>query len=184
MATWSKHDQGSFDLPHLPLLSRRASTRAPITFATVAGMPPEYGLYAAMVPAIIAALWGSSWHLVSGPTTAIAIVVFATISPLAPPGTEHYVKLVLTLTLLVGVFQLLLGLLRMGTGRQFRVAYGRRRLHGGCGHPDRCEPGAAFLRRRHPPRQRRLQGVRGTRAAVGRRQPLVLERRQHTKGKS
>ena len=48
-----------------------------VAFATIAGLPPEYGLYAAMVPAIVAALWGSSWHLVSGPTTAISIVVFA-----------------------------------------------------------------------------------------------------------
>lgn len=86
-----------------------------VAFATVADMPPEYGLYAAMIPAIVAALWGSSWHLVSGPTTAISIVVFATISPFAPPGSEQYVKLVLTLTLLVGLFQLTLGLLRMGT---------------------------------------------------------------------
>lgn len=86
-----------------------------VAFATIAGMPPEYGLYAAMVPAIVAALWGSSWHLVSGPTTAISIVVFAAISPLAEPGSPHYVALVLTLTLLVGVFQLALGLLRLGT---------------------------------------------------------------------
>jgi SulP family sulfate permease len=68
-----------------------------------------------MLPAIVAALWGSSWHLVSGPTTAISIVVFATISPLAPPGSEAYVGMVLTLTLLVGLLQLALGLLRMGT---------------------------------------------------------------------
>jgi SulP family sulfate permease len=86
-----------------------------VAFATVAGMPPEFGLYAAMIPAIVAALWGSSWHLVSGPTTAISIVVFATISPLAAPGSQAYIQLVLTLTLLVGVFQLALGLLRMGT---------------------------------------------------------------------
>lgn len=86
-----------------------------VAFATIAGMPPEYGLYAAMLPAIVAALWGSSWHLVSGPTTAISIVVFATISPLAPVGSSEYVALVLTLTLMVGGFQLLLGLLRMGT---------------------------------------------------------------------
>lgn len=86
-----------------------------VAFATIAGMPPEYGLYAAMVPAIVAALWGSSWHLVSGPTTAISIVVFATISPFAPPGSEDYVRLVLTLTLLIGVFQLALGALRLGT---------------------------------------------------------------------
>lgn len=86
-----------------------------VAFATIAGMPPEYGLYAAMLPAIIAALWGSSWHLVSGPTTAISIVVFATISPLAPAGSAQFVSLVLTLTLLVGVIQLMLGLLRLGT---------------------------------------------------------------------
>ena len=86
-----------------------------VAFATIAGMPPEFGLYAAMLPAVVAALWGSSWHLVSGPTTAISIVVFATISPLAAPGGADYVRLVLTLTMLVGLFQLLLGALRLGT---------------------------------------------------------------------
>lgn len=86
-----------------------------VAFATIAGMPPEYGLYAAMMPAIVAALWGSSWHLVSGPTTAISIVVFATMSPLADPGSPEYVALVLTLTFLVGVFQLALGALQLGT---------------------------------------------------------------------
>ena len=85
-----------------------------VAFATIAGMPPQYGLYAAMLPAIVAALWGSSWHLVSGPTTAISIVVFATMSPLATAGSPEYVRLVLTLTLLVGVFQLGLGMLRLG----------------------------------------------------------------------
>ncbi len=85
-----------------------------VAFATIAGLPPQYGLYAAMLPAIVAALWGSSWHLVSGPTTAISIVVFATISPLAPAGSPEYVGLVLTLTLMVGIFQLALGLLGMG----------------------------------------------------------------------
>jgi SulP family sulfate permease len=41
-----------------------------VAFATLAGMPPEYGLYGAMIPAVVGALWGSSWHLVSGPTNA------------------------------------------------------------------------------------------------------------------
>ncbi len=86
-----------------------------VAFATIAGMPPEYGLYAAMFPAIVAALWGSSWHLVSGPTTAISIVVFAAISPLAEPGSPTYISLVLTLTFLAGLFQLILGFLRLGT---------------------------------------------------------------------
>lgn len=85
-----------------------------VAFATIAGMPPEYGLYAAMLPAVIAALWGSSWHLVSGPTTAISIVVFATMSPLAEAGSPQYVNLVLTLTFLIGVIKLVFGILRLG----------------------------------------------------------------------
>ncbi len=85
-----------------------------VAFASIAGLPPEYGLYAAMVPAVVAALWGSSWHLVSGPTTAISIVVFAAVSPRAAPGSAEYIGLVLTLTLLVGLMQLAMGLVRLG----------------------------------------------------------------------
>jgi SulP family sulfate permease len=85
-----------------------------VAFATLAGMPPQYGLYAAMVPAIIAALFGSSWHLVSGPTNVISIFVFASLSPLAEPGGAHYIGLMLTLTLLTGFMQLAMGLARMG----------------------------------------------------------------------
>ena len=86
-----------------------------VAFATIAGMPPQYGLYAGMIPAIVAALFGSSWHLVSGPTTAASVVLFSTLSPYALPGSAEYVTLALTLTLMVGVFQLALGMLRLGT---------------------------------------------------------------------
>lgn len=85
-----------------------------VAFATLAGLPPAYGLYAAIVPALIAALFGSSWHLISGPTNAISIVVFASMSALAQPGSAEYIRLVLTLTLLTGVMQLAMGLARMG----------------------------------------------------------------------
>jgi SulP family sulfate permease len=85
-----------------------------VAFATIAGLPPEYGLYAAMMPAIVAALFGSSWHLVSGPTTAISIAVFASVSPYALPGSPEFIGLVLTLTFLTGLFQLALGLARLG----------------------------------------------------------------------
>jgi len=85
-----------------------------IAFATIAGLPPIYGLYTAMVPPIVAALFGSSRHLISGPTTAISIVVFATISPFAEPGSAKFVQMALTLTFLAGVYQLALGLARMG----------------------------------------------------------------------
>jgi SulP family sulfate permease len=86
-----------------------------VAFATIAGLPPEYGLYAAMMPAIVAALFGSSWHLVSGPTTAISIAIFAALHNLAEPGSVEYLRLALTLTFLVGLYQLILGLARMGT---------------------------------------------------------------------
>jgi sulfate permease, SulP family len=85
-----------------------------MAYAMIAGLPPQYGLYCAIVPAIIAALFGSSWHLVSGPTAAISIVVFATLSPMAKAGSDQYVLLALTLTFLVGLIQLLMALLRLG----------------------------------------------------------------------
>jgi len=85
-----------------------------VAFATIAGMPPEYGLYAGMVPAMVAALFGSSRHLVSGPTTAASVVLFSALSLIAVPGTPDYVTLAITLTFMVGVLELALGLARMG----------------------------------------------------------------------
>jgi SulP family sulfate permease len=85
-----------------------------VAFATIAGLPPEYGLYTAMVTPIVAALFGSSHHLVSGPTTAISIVVFSAISHHAEVGTPEFVSLALTLTFLAGVYQLAFGIARLG----------------------------------------------------------------------
>jgi len=85
-----------------------------IAFATIAGLPPEYGLYTAMMTPIVAALFGSSRHLVSGPTTAISIVVFSAISHHAAVGTPEFVALALTLTFLAGVYQLGFGIARLG----------------------------------------------------------------------
>ncbi|MBN3563143.1 SulP family inorganic anion transporter [Aliamphritea spongicola] len=85
-----------------------------VAFATIAGLPPEYGLYTAMVTPIIAALFGSSKHLISGPTTAISIVVFSAVSGHAEPGSAEFVSMALTLTLLAGIYQLAFGLARLG----------------------------------------------------------------------
>jgi SulP family sulfate permease len=85
-----------------------------VAFAMIAGLPPVYGLYTAIVPAIIAGLFGSSRHLISGPTTAISIVVFAAVSKFAEPGSAKFIQMALTLTFLAGVYQLTLGLARMG----------------------------------------------------------------------
>jgi len=85
-----------------------------VAFATIAGLPPEYGLYTAMVTPIVAALFGSSHHLVSGPTTAISIVVFSAVSHHAEAGTPEFVTMALTLTFIAGVYQLAFGIARLG----------------------------------------------------------------------
>ncbi|WP_243310926.1 SulP family inorganic anion transporter [Fundidesulfovibrio agrisoli] len=85
-----------------------------IAFAMIAGLPPEFGLYTAIVPTALAAVFGSSLHLISGPTTAISIVIYANLSAMAEPFSAPYIALALGLTLLTGVFQLALGLARMG----------------------------------------------------------------------
>ena len=85
-----------------------------IAFALIAGLPPAYGLYTAMVTPVIAALFGSSRHLVSGPTTAISLVVFAAVSSMATMGSPEYIEQVLLLTLIAGLIQFALGLGRMG----------------------------------------------------------------------
>ena len=85
-----------------------------VAFATLAGMPPEYGLYCAMIPAVVAALWGSSMHAVTGPTNAVSLIVFATLAPLAVPGSPEYISLALTLAFMCGVMMLALGIFGLG----------------------------------------------------------------------
>jgi sulfate permease, SulP family len=85
-----------------------------MAYALIAGLPPQFGLYCAMAPAILAALFGSSWHLVSGPTAAISIVVFSALVPMAQAGSAQYITLVLTLTFLVGLIQLFIAFARVG----------------------------------------------------------------------
>lgn len=85
-----------------------------VAYATLAGMPIQYGLYAAMVPCLVAALFGSSRRMVTGPANAISLTTAALISPLAEPFSDPYIQLVLTMCLLVGILQLLLGIARFG----------------------------------------------------------------------
>ena len=87
-----------------------------VAFAMIAGLPPVYGFYTAMITPIIAALFGSSYHLISGPTTAISIVVYATISRYVDPANdiEAYISLTLLLTFMAGIIQLIMGFARMG----------------------------------------------------------------------
>lgn len=90
-----------------------------VAFATIAGMPPEYGLYAAMVPTVVAALFGSSWHLVAGPSTTASLVLASALTVFATPGSHHYVELAITLAFMVGLFELTLGIFRLGAIANF-----------------------------------------------------------------
>ncbi|MFK8253369.1 SulP family inorganic anion transporter [Ancylobacter terrae] len=85
-----------------------------IAFAALAGMPPEYGIYTAIVPCIVAALFGSSRYVVSGPTNANSLALMSALVPLAIPGSPAFIAIALAVTLLVGAMQLALGLFRLG----------------------------------------------------------------------
>lgn len=87
-----------------------------VAFAMIAGLPPIYGFYTAMLSPIIAALFGSSYHLISGPTTTSSIVVFAVISPFINPENdlEAFISLAILLSFMAGVIKLTMGLFKMG----------------------------------------------------------------------
>ena len=85
-----------------------------VLFAAVAGLPLEYGVYAAVIPVIVAALWGASWHLACGSTAAMSLLMLTALAPLALPGSPEYIKLVLLLAFLIGLVQLVVGVRRLG----------------------------------------------------------------------
>ncbi len=85
-----------------------------LAFALIAGLPPEFGLYAAMIAPVVTALFGSSWQAVSGPTVATSIVIMSILSDIAVPQSPQFVSFALILTLLAGCIQLALGVFRLG----------------------------------------------------------------------
>lgn len=86
-----------------------------MAYAQLTGLPVYFGLYTAFVPAILGALWGSSRQLATGPVAIISLMTAAALAPLAIPFTEEYIGLALLLTLMVGLIQLSLGVLKLGT---------------------------------------------------------------------
>jgi len=85
-----------------------------IAYATLAGMPPETGLYAALIPGIIGTLWGSSALLATGPVALTSLLVAGSLYPLAQAGSVQWVELAIWLSLYAGVIQFLLGAFSMG----------------------------------------------------------------------
>lgn len=86
-----------------------------MAYAQLSGLPVYYGLYVALVPAILGALWGSSRQLATGPVAIVSLMTAAAITPFAVPFTEEFVGLALLLALMVGIIQLSLGLFKLGT---------------------------------------------------------------------
>ena len=90
-----------------------------IAFATLAGLPPAWGLYSAVVPTLIAALAGSSRHVLTGPTNALSLALAASLAPLAASGSAEYLRLALVVTLMIGLIQVAVALLRLGVLTHF-----------------------------------------------------------------
>ena len=86
-----------------------------MAYANLAGLPVQYGLYVAFVPAILGALWGSSQQLATGPVAVVSLMTAAALTPLAVPFSDQFIALALLLTLMVGAIQFTLGVLKLGT---------------------------------------------------------------------
>ncbi len=85
-----------------------------IAFAMIAGVPPIYGLYASVVPMILYAIFGTCRQLSVGPVSIVSLLTFASISTLAEPMSWEYIQLTIVLSLVVGVIQVVVGLLHLG----------------------------------------------------------------------
>ncbi|MEJ2221322.1 MAG: SulP family inorganic anion transporter [Desulfobacterales bacterium] len=85
-----------------------------LAYAELAGLPPYYGLYAAFLPPLVAALFGSSHQLATGPVAVVSLLTATALEPLATAGSQQYIAYAILLALLVGIFQLSLGLLKLG----------------------------------------------------------------------
>ncbi|VAW76596.1 Sulfate permease [hydrothermal vent metagenome] len=85
-----------------------------MAYAQLAGLPPYYGLYAAFLPSIVSALFGSSRQLATGPVAVVSLMTAAALEPLASAGSEGYVAYAILLAMMVGLIQITLGVLRLG----------------------------------------------------------------------
>src|SRR5574340_70705 len=85
-----------------------------MAYAQLAGLPPYYGLYAAFLPGIIAAMWGSSAQLATGPVAVASLLTASTLAPLAATGSSQFIVLAILMALMVGIIQLSLGVFKLG----------------------------------------------------------------------
>lgn len=85
-----------------------------LAYALLAGLPPEMGLYASMLPIVLYAIFGTSRALAVGPVAVVSLLTVAAVSKVAVPGTSEYIVAAITLAFLSGLILLALGLFRLG----------------------------------------------------------------------
>jgi sulfate permease, SulP family len=85
-----------------------------MAYAQLAGLPAYYGLYAAFLPGIVAALWGSSAQLATGPVAVVSLLTASTLAPLAASGSTQFIALAVMMALMVGIIQIVLGIFKLG----------------------------------------------------------------------
>ena len=85
-----------------------------IAYALIAGLPPIYGLYTAMIPQIVYAIFGTSRQLAVGPVAMDSLIVAAGVATLAQIGTDQFVEFAILLALMMGVLQIAFGMFRLG----------------------------------------------------------------------
>ena len=85
-----------------------------MAYAMIAGLPMEYGLYAALAPQIVYGVFGTSRHLAVGPVAMDSLLVAAGLGGLALAGTDRYIELALLLSVMMGLMQWGMGMMRMG----------------------------------------------------------------------
>ena len=85
-----------------------------MAYAQLAGLPPYYGLYASFLPGMIAALFGSSRQLATGPVAVVSLMTASALEPIAGANPQLYIAYAVMLAFMVGIFQMALGLLRLG----------------------------------------------------------------------
>jgi sulfate permease, SulP family len=85
-----------------------------MAYAQLAGLPAYYGLYAAFLPVAVAAMWGSSNQLGTGPVAVVSLLTASSIATLAVPGSDDFIALAIMMTFLVAVIQLALGIFKLG----------------------------------------------------------------------
>ena len=85
-----------------------------IAYAMIAGLPPIYGLYTAMIPQIVYAIFGTSRQLAVGPVAMDSLIVAAGVATLAKIGTEHFIEFAILLALMMGILQVLFGFFKLG----------------------------------------------------------------------